>query len=320
MSTRGPDAIGVDIGGTKVLAGLLVATGEPGPLASVARFVTPLRTDDLVEVVVAAVESFDVPDDVPVGVGCAGLVDRAGVVRSSPNLSDLRDLPLADELSEHLGRPVTVANDATCAAWGEHMVGAAVGVADVIVVTLGTGIGCGLVADGMPVIGTRGFAGEAGHMVVDSAGEPCICGNRGCWERYASGSGLGRLLSEALEAGDLPDVAAAAGGVEAVTHDHLDAAARNGSVGALAVYRDYANWLGLGLANLVNILDPELVVLGGGLIKAADLFMEPTRSSLVEHLYDARSRPVRLAVASLGEEATAVGAALLARAGGTAPA
>lgn len=308
------EAIGVDVGGTKVLAGLVEPSGARAGLVSSARVPTPATARGLVDAIVDVVATLDAPRSLPVGIGCAGLVDRDGVVRSSPNLADLHDLRLAEETGDRLGRVVTVANDATCAVLAEHRLGAGAGIDDLVLVTLGTGIGCGFIVDGRVRVGARGFAGEAGHMVIDPAGPPCVCGKRGCWERYASGSGLARIAAEAMDVGQLGDVAVstAGGGGVHVAPEELDEAARAGSVGAEAVYRLFSDRLALGLANLVNVLDPELVILGGGLVKAADLFMEPTRKALGEYLYDYRSRPVRLELAELGEEATVVGAALLA--------
>ena len=311
------ESIGIDVGGTKVLAGLLVAAGDRAEFMSLTRVRTPDTAEALVDVVVEAVAALDAPAAAPVGIGCAGLVDRRGIVRSSPNLPDVRDLRLAEEVGSRIDRSVTVANDATCAALAEHTLGAGVGIDDLVVVTLGTGIGCGLIIGGRLAVGARGFAGEAGHMVIDPTGPICACGRRGCWERYASGSGLARMTEEARSAGHLDDLVGShvEGGRDEVTSVELDAAAREGSAGAIAIYKRFSDRLALGLANLANVFDPERIILGGGLVKAADLFLEPTRRALAAHLYDHASRPVPIELAQFGEEAAAVGAALLATSG-----
>ncbi len=149
-----------------------------------------------------------------------------------------------------------------------------------VLVTLGTGIGGGLIVGDELVRGAAGFAGEPGHMVVDPNGPPCPCGRRGCWERYASGSGLGRLGREAAEAGRAGAVVALAGGdPEAVRGEHVTAAAAGGDPEALAVMADFAWWVALGMANLVNLLDPEVVIIGGGLAEAGELLLGPTRAA-----------------------------------------
>src|SRR5881296_1312859 len=156
------------------------------------------------------------------GVDIGGLVNSDGVLRMGPNLPHLRHTPVRDELATRLDLPIAVDNDATCAAWGEHRAGAAQGFADALCVTLGTGIGAGIIDDSEIEHGAHGFAGEAGHMVVDPHGPVCPCGRRGCWERMASGSGLGRLARDAAEAGRLERCLELAGGeVTALLGEHV---------------------------------------------------------------------------------------------------
>jgi glucokinase len=182
-------------------------------------------------------------------------------------------------------------------------------------VTLGTGIGGGIVTEGVVYEGTNGYAGEIGHMVVDPHGPHCPCGKRGCWERFASGSGLGRLAREAAEAGRARRVVELAGGdPEAVRGEHVTRAATEGDVEARRVMADFAWWLALGLANLANIFDPDCFVLGGGLIEAGTVLMEPTRAAFGDLVEAVKHRPeIRILPAALGERAGAIGAALLAR-------
>jgi glucokinase len=239
-------------------------------------------------------------------------VSTDGVWRAAPNVGAVWDVPIGARLAERLGHPVHVDNDATCATLAEWRAGAALGASDVVLVTLGTGIGGGIVSSGRLVRGVNGFAGEPGHMVVDPNGPPCVCGRRGCWERFASGSGLARLAREAATGGRLVRVVALAGDAEAVRGEHVLSAAREGDHDALVVVDQWAWWVALGLVNLTNILDPEVVVMGGGLAEAVDLVLAPVRRHFADLLYAPAHRPhPRIEMAALGEQAGAIGAALL---------
>lgn len=292
-----------------------MATGE---VVAEVRAATPRGGRALVAVVAdvarAAVSRADVPAPTAVGVGVAGLVDRDGRLRFGPNLGGLADLDVRGRLSEALGVDVVVDNDATTATWAEVVLGAARGARDAVLVTLGTGIGGGLVVGGRLRRGAHGFAGEPGHVVVDPDGPPCPCGRRGCWERYASGSGLARLARDAAVAGRADAVVTLAGGdPDAVRGEHVTLAARAGDPGALAVLRELAWWTALGVSNLVDVLDPEVVVLGGGLAADADLWIDAVRADVAEMALGGRHRPApRVEIATLGERAGAIGAALLA--------
>jgi glucokinase len=224
------------------------------------------------------------------------------------------ELPVRAEVEKGVpGLAVRVENDATCAAWGERMVGAASGLDDVLLVTLGTGIGGGIIADGRMIRGAHGFAGEIGHMVINPHGPPCRCGQRGCWERYASGSGLGRIAREAANAGQAARIVELAGGdPENVKGEHVTTAVAEGDAEAREIFHRFAWWLALGLANLANIYDPEAFVIGGGLVQAGDVLLEPTRAAFAELLEGADHRPaVAILPAALGEHAGAIGAAAL---------
>ena len=309
-----PATIGVDVGGTKVLALLL---GGDGQVAGEKRVETPRGGDELLSVIAATATDVGAGNGVrQVGVGAPGLVNRDGVLRFAPNLPGVTDLPIRAELEERLpGVRVRVSNDATCAGWAEHLVGAAEGRRNVLLATLGTGIGGGIVCDGRLVEGANGFAGEIGHIVVDPNGPKCPCGKRGCWERMASGSGLGRLGREAAEAGEATRVVELAGGdPEAVRGEHVTVAAAEGDAQARAVMARFAWWVALGLANLANIFDPECIILGGGLIDAGALLMDPVRSAFTDLVEGAQYRPgLEILPAALGSQAGAIGAALLAR-------
>ena len=303
--------VGIDVGGTKAQAVVIDATGE---VVETMQRPTPrgdASLDALIEVLVELAD--EVGHDGSVGVGVPGLVTRDGVLRAAPNLDGVADFEVAALLSERFGSPVHVDNDATCATVAEWRLGAGRGAQDMILVTLGTGIGGGAVVNGAVVRGANGFAGEFGHMVVDPSGPLCPCGRRGCWERYASGSGLAMLAREAATGHRLRDVVRHAGGdAQAVRGEHVQAAARTGDPDALAVIDDFSRWVALGLANLTNALDPEVFVLGGGLAAGSDLYLDPIRRWFGELLYQPHLRPVpRIEFARWGPLAGAVGAALL---------
>ena len=235
-------------------------------------------------------------------------------MRAAANLDGVADLDVAGLLGARVGHAVTVANDATWAALAEHTSGAARGIDDFVLVTLGTGIGGGLVLGGRLQLGAHGFTGEYGHMVVDPDGPPCPCGRRGCWERYASGSGLAHLARLAVADGRLAAVLDAAGGDPAhVRGEMVQQAARQGDPDALAVIDEFGRWVALGLVNLANALDPAAFVLGGGLAAGADLYLGPIRRWFRELIYQPELRPLPdVRFTQWGERAGAVGAALAA--------
>jgi glucokinase len=303
--------VGIDVGGTKAQAVVIDRAGE---VVESAQRPTPRGDRSLEALIDVVVELADeVGREGSVGVGVPGLVTRAGVLRAAPNLDGVADFAVAELLSNRFGSDVHVDNDATCATVAEWLLGAGHRSDDMMLVTLGTGIGGGVVANGSLQRGTNGFAGEFGHMVVDPTGPLCPCGRRGCWERYASGSGLAMLAREAATGHRLHDVVRHAGGdPQAVRGEHVQAAARDGDPEALAVIDDFARWVALGLSNLTNVLDPELFVLGGGLAAAPDLYLDPIRRWFAELLYQSHLRPVpAIEFARWGPLAGAVGAALL---------
>lgn len=301
-----PVAVGVDVGGTKLLA---LAVSDGGQVVDRARRTSPVGDPDaLVAAVVELVR--ELGEGLPVGAGVAGIVSRDGVVRYGPNL-DIQDVPLRDRLRDAFDVPVTVANDATVALYGEFRAGAARGADDVVMVTLGTGVGGAVVAGGRLVDGATGMAGELGHVIVQDGGRPCPCGNEGCLEAYASGTAIGvaarRRLDETEDPSSLRDIDDVGG--KAVT-----IAALEGDELALDVLREAGYWLGVGLTGIVNILDPELVVVGGGAATTASPIVLPAAFEVVSRrILGAGHRPVpELVQASLGDDAGAIGAALLA--------
>jgi glucokinase len=303
--------IGVDVGGTKVLG---VVLDPDGAVVNEARAATPPSGPELLEVVAGVVA--DLGPGLPLGVGAPGLVDRDGVLRFAPNIPGIVGLSIRSGLESLLPvKRVWVGNDATCAGWAERVLGAGHGRGHVLMVTIGTGIGGGIVVDGHLVEGANGFAGEIGHMVVDPHGPRCPCGRRGCWERFASGSGLGRLGRDAAQAGEAVRVVELAGGdPESVRGEHVTRAAAEGDPQAVAVMASFGWWVALGLANLANTFDPECFVLGGGLVEAGDILLRPVREAFIGLVEAPSHRPtIDILPARLGERAGAVGAALLAR-------
>ena len=309
--------IGVDLGGTKCYG---VVADADGTVLTQHRLPTPVGAAAIVDTLVTVISELQgwENDGEPIsaaGVGVPGLVDNEGVLRFAPNLPGVVELPVRAELQARVpGLAMRVENDATCAAWGERMYGAAKGSDHAILVTLGTGIGGGFISDGRLLRGANGFAGEIGHMVVDPNGPWCRCGARGCWERFASGTGLGNLAREAAHAGQGGRMIELAGGdPEAVRGEHVTAAVAEGDEQAGAVLRRFAWWLALGLANLTNALDPDTIVLGGGLVEAGDILLDPTREAFASLVEAHEHRPpVAIVAAHLGERAGAIGAANLA--------
>lgn len=303
-----PRRLGIDVGGTKCMA---VAIDARGAVIDEQRRSTPNRPEELIDTVTELARAMRPWDSI--GVGMPGLVTRQGVLRAAPNLVDVNDLKVADLLGERLDCRVFVDSDATCAAAAEWKVGAGCGVDDFVMITLGTGIGGGVIAGGALIRGANGFTGEIGHMVVDPDGPPCPCGRRGCWERYASGSGLAWLTQRANEGQGIARAIELAGQAADVRGEHVANAAREGDAGALAVVDEYSRWVALGLVNLANILDPAMLVLGGGLAATADVFLTPIRHWFGELLYAPTLRPhPQIVFAHLGEQAGAIGAAFLA--------
>jgi len=329
---EGGFVLGVDVGGTKLFG---VVLDQEGSVVAEARAGTPQvgshRASNLASreppgraiveavggLVLQLITHIEHPDArAPLGVGVPGMLDRDGVLRFSPHLPDAVGADLKSLLGEQLrGCAPVVENDANCAALAEHTFGAARGVQEALVVTLGTGIGGGLIEEGRVTLGAHGFAGEIGHMLIDTSGPPCPCGRNGCWETYASGGGLGRLAREAAYAGRLNEVVVLAGGdPEDVRGEHVTRAAQDGDVGAMGVMRKLGWWLALGLVNVTAVLDPELIVLGGGLAEAGECLLEPTRGCFGDLVEGGSSRPqVKIVPAALGERAGAIGAALMAR-------
>lgn len=321
---RGRPTIGIDLGGSKCAAVLLDASGA---LRAEVRVPTPSGADPLLDTLESVSRDLlsraaafgDNAEVAGIGVGLPGLVTEAGVLRFGPHLRGVVELPVALELKTRLGLPVRVMNDNRAAAWAEHRVGAGVGVAHMLYVGLGTGIGGGAVSEGVLLGGASGFATEIGHIVVDANGDLCVCGRHGCWELYASGTALGRSARRRAAAGMLDTVLRrhdlALEDLDDLAGEHVTEAAGAGDPDALAVLAEFAQWVALGLANLTMIFDPTMIVLGGGVVEPASLIVGTVAAALPSLLGTGSGhRPIPTVVgAALGPRAGSIGAALLAR-------
>lgn len=308
--------IGVDVGGTKVAAGVVDEQGKI--VEKVKRFTPAASPEDTIEVIAGAVNELLARYEVDaVGIGAAGFVDQTrSAVLFAPNLA-WRHEPVKKLVEERLGRTVIVENDANAAAWAEAKLGAARGLQDVVLITVGTGIGGGLVLDGSLYRGRWGSAGEPGHYRVVPDGRLCGCGNRGCWEQYASGSAL---VAEARDFARRSPGAAVRllqlgnGTPEGIDGPAVTTAAREGDAAAMRCFEIIGSWLGAGLADLAAVLDPGCFVIGGGVSDAGDLLLGPARAAYASNLTGASHRELAdIRLAELGPDAGLIGAADLAR-------
>jgi len=312
-------AVGVDIGGTKIAVGVV---DEHGAILAKTKRKTNPRDPQSIDLAIAdAVAELAVNHEFhAVGLAAAGFVssDRTRVL-FAPNIS-WREYPLAQKVASAIGRSdmhVVVENDANAAGWAEYAYGSGTDARNMLMLTIGTGLGAAIVADGVMLRGAYGFAAELGHVRVVPDGEPCGCGQRGCWEQYASGSALTREARRGAAA--RPDAAAAllaaAGGeVDAITGPLVTELAFTGDEFCVAQLAELGRWIGEGCASLAAVLDPELFVVGGGVIGAGDLLLDPARVAFASHLSAAGHRTTApIVAAAMGNDAGIVGAAALAR-------
>jgi glucokinase len=290
------NVIGVDVGGTKILAGLV---GRDGTVAAHREHPTPLETTAaLLDGLEAAVREHLDESVVAVGFGIPSRIDqRAGIALGSVNIP-LVDVPFRDVMHERLGLPVAIENDANAAAIAEWKAGAGRGTSDLVMLTLGTGVGGGLILAGRPYRGSIGAGGELGHIVIVHDGAPCGCGGHGHLESYVSGKAADELAREAF-------------GPAADAH-RLVRLANEGDRLALELLTEIGRKLGSGLAGLVNTFDPELVVIGGGFAAAGDLLLEPAREVMRREVLKPMREEVRVVRAELGTSAGMIGAAMVA--------
>ncbi len=308
--------IGVDVGGTKIAAGAVDASGR---IVEKVRVQTPATTAEAVEDgIVEAVRRLQQNHPASaVGLAVAGFVDeKRATLRFAANLP-MEDRPLRETIGARVGVPVVVENDANAAAWGEHRFGGGRDTPDMCLVTVGTGLGGGIVLGGDLVRGAFGVAAEFGHLRLVPQGVSCGCGNHGCWEQYCSGSALVRD-AQALCRRDPVDGAAllerAGQDADAVTGTMVTEAAFAGDPAAVGLLAEMGRWLGEGVASLAVVLDPATVVVGGGVSEAGDLLLDPARHAYAAALSGGSHRPhLRITRATLGNDAGLIGAGDLAR-------
>jgi glucokinase len=311
VGSRHRVAVGLDVGGTKIAGGVVASTGEV--LERIAPVHTPTDCHGVTQQLATVVDDLRQrhPGVVAIGVGAAGLVTWPdGHVRWAPN-NGYRDLPLRQLLQDMTGLPTVVDNDANAAAWAEARVAA--GVRQMLLVTVGTGVGGGLLFNGQLYRAKTGVSAEIGHMIVDPGGQLCGCGNSGCLEAVASGTALGRYGREAAAREPAGLLARLAGGPAGVTGETVFTAAQAGDPIACTLYRTLGHWLGVGLASLANVFDLEAIVVGGGVADAGDMLLEPCRAAFGQMFFAADYRNAPLIVrAQLGNDAGWIGAAILA--------
>lgn len=317
MSTNNSNAIGIDVGGTKVLGGVVSPTGE---ILATARRDTPREGGKALTQTIADVAtelSSKYPVD-SIGVSAAGFIssDRQTIL-ATPNIAGWNGVNLVNELSQIIGKRIVLENDANAAAWGEFKFGAGRGRSDLMMLTLGTGVGGGLILEGSVFRGAFGIGAELGHIRLVPDGHLCGCGVRGCLEQYASGSALMRHAREAINAS--PDLARnllarGDGTLEGLKGHHITEAARDEDPVALAAFNTMASYLGAGIATLCTVIDPSCIVLGGGVIDAGEIFLAPTRKAALSLIPFSGKHPYpEIVAAELGNNAGLVGVADLSR-------
>lgn len=305
--------IGIDVGGTSTKGALVDAAGRPSGHVEV-----PTEPQAATKGIISVAEALMArasslgTEVAAIGIGAAGFIDHeSGTVTFSPNFV-YDDPQVRSAVNGRIGVPVVVDNDANAAVWGERAFGAAVGSDHVAMMTLGTGIGAGFVVEGRLVRGFSGAGSELGHMVIDPAGPPCPCGLRGCLEQFASGGAIGRMGRAAAEGDPSSMMVELAGSIADIDGEHVAAAAAQHDDAAVRVLRRAGRALAVGMSNVVNLFDPEVIVVGGSAVAAGEPYLGVARDELVGMTASQRRRPMRVDAAALGNDAGIVGAAALA--------
>jgi len=316
---QGLPVLAVDLGGTKIITALISSEGQvmareytltladEGPQAVIKRIFSAIdSTLNLSNLGPSQLDS--------ISIAAAGAINiDKGVVTSSPNLPGWHDVPLRDIANKKYSVNTFLINDASAAALGEHCFGAGKGTNNLILLTLGTGIGGGIIINGKLYNGSSGSAGEIGHMTIDVNGPRCRCGNIGCLETLASGTAVAREAIRRIKQGRGSSLnQMVEGKVENITAEKVGVAARDGDSLALEVISEAATYLGVGMVNLVNIFNPEIIIVGGGMAKMGDLLLEPARKVVRERACSLSAQLVRVVLAQLGDDAGAFGAAVFA--------
>ena len=305
------NAIGVDVGGTKIAAAVVTPEGE---VLNEVRYPSSGPKERLLSSMARSVN--EVRDGFEVGGVCLAVPGTVSTVENkiidAPNLHAIEGIPLKDELEERTGLTTTVENDANAAAWGEFRFGAGSEVSHLIFITLGTGVGGGVISHGVLLRGAQGAGGEMGHITIQATGPRCGCGNHGCLEALASGTAIARRAREV--ASEKPDSALGQLAVErAVLGEDVAKLARQGDEAAISVLRETGVWLGIGLAGFVNVFNPEVIAIGGGAARAGDLILDAARHEVRLRAMSPSRDLVEIKEATLGADSGVLGAAALAR-------
>jgi len=308
--------LGIDLGGTKILTAV---TDSQGNMLSREHSITPASKgrETVIQSILDSAHSalkqagIAISEIFAIGIGAPGISNpETGILFTSPNLPGWQDVPLRDIIQSRLGKKAFLINDANAAALGEFYFGAARGARNFIYITLSTGIGGGIVIDGKIYSGAIGAAGEVGHMTIDDNGPICNCGNRGCWETLASGTALAREARQQIKEGVRTSILEyAEGDIEKVTAQVIHSAAEQGDSLAKELIARTGYYVGVGLANLINIFNPELIVIGGGLSNIGDMLLKPAFKTAGERAYKEAFQAVRFASAELGRNSGVLGAA-----------
>jgi glucokinase len=314
-----PPVLAIDLGGTKMIAALVAH-----PLKMITRDYSLTLAGEGVEAVTGRVFSaidrvLSAQNIVPsqlhsIVVAAAGAIDaERGLVTSSPNLTGWRNVPLRDMVKERYKVNTILINDANAEALGEHQLGAGRGISNLILITVGTGIGGGIIINGRLYSGASGSAGEIGHTTIDMNGPRCSCGNIGCWEMFASGRAMAREAQARVKWGEESILKEMVGGeIGKITTEKIDEAARGGDPLALDVISKAATYLGIGMVNLVNAFNPEMIIVGGGVAKMGELLLEPARQVVRERAFKLASGVVRIVPTQLGDDGGVLGGAVFA--------
>ena len=309
--------IGIDLGGTNIAAGLVSELGEilvKGSVPTMSERPATEIVKDMAGLAKKLIEDYgmSISDIKGVGIGCPGSIDfKNGVVVYANNLR-MEHFPLADEFRKYLDLPVKIDNDANCAAMGEY-VASGNGVDNFILVTLGTGVGSGIIVDGKMIRGFNGAAGEAGHTTLIHDGEPCSCGRRGCWESYASVTALIRQTKEAMEKNPQSLMNKLANEDGKVTGRTAFDAAKAGDEAANEVVKQYAVYVAQGIVDLENIFQPEMICVGGGISREGEYLLDPVREYVNKYGYNKYMKKTEIITAKLFNDAGIIGAAMTAK-------
>jgi len=318
--TQEPPVLAVDLGGTKILAALISKQGRvlarkhgptlanEGPQPVINRICATI--DHLLSKKNISPSQLD-----SISIAAAGVIDmEQGVNTMSPSLPGWCDVPLQDIVQEKYRVNTFLINDANAAALGEHQLGAGRGISNLLYITVSTGIGGGIIIDDKLYLGASGSAGEVGHITIDINGPKCSCGNTGCWQALVSGAVVAEEAKRRIEQGEKSALTGISGGkIEKITAETVEMAARCGDSLALEIILKAADYLGIGMVNLIHIFNPEMIIIGGGMSKMGDLLLGPMKQTINKRAHRLSAKAVRIVTSQLDDNAGVLGAAVFAR-------